>query len=149
MTELAKLDKEKSVERIYKIMAVELKARLALAKGETLLGLGLMTDAADKQYELQKTDNDPPHYPQVLYNALGDAYLKAGSKDLAATAFEKALKLTRNDRFALIGLERAGKPTKIVTPVVERSYAGMNLDKYGPKAWFLMKARLHILILTE
>lgn len=135
MTELAKLDKEKSVERIYKIMAVELKARLALAKGETLLGLGLMTDAADKQFELQKTDNDPPHYPQVLYNALGDAYLKAGSKDLAIAAFEKALKLTRNDRFALVGLERAGKPTKIVTPAVERNYAGMNLDKYGPKAW--------------
>lgn len=135
MAELAKLDKEKSVERIYKIMAVELKARLALAKGETLLGLGLMTEAADKQFELQKTDNDPPHYPQVLYNALGDAYLKTGSKDLAISAFDKALKLTRNDRFALIGLERAGKPTKIVTPVVERNYAGMNLDKYGPKQW--------------
>ena len=140
MAEVAKLDKEKSIERLHKIMTVELKARLALAKGETLLGLGLMTEAADKQFELQKTDNDPPHYPQVLYNALGDAYLKAGSKDLAIAAFEKALKLTRNDRFALIGLERAGKPTKLAMPGVERNYAGMNLDKYGPKAWTPMAA---------
>lgn len=135
MTELDKLKDEKAVERLYKIMAVELKARLALAKGETLLGLGLLTEAADKQFELQKSDNDPPHYPQVLYNALGDAYLKAGSKDLAIRAFEKALTLTRNDHFALAGLERAGKPTKIRTPEPERTYSTDGLEKFGPKQW--------------
>ena len=135
MAELDKLKTEKALERTYAIMSTELKARLALAKGETLLGLGLMTEAAEKQFELQKSDNDPPHYPQVLYNALGDAYLKAGSKDLAIRAFEKALTLTRNDHFALIGLERAGKPTKIVTPEPERTYNTDQLDKYGPKQW--------------
>ncbi|MCX6612830.1 MAG: redoxin domain-containing protein, partial [Acidobacteria bacterium] len=135
MSELDKLKEDKSVERIYKIMSVELKARLALAKGDTLLGLGLMTEAAEKQFELQKSDNDPPHYPQVLFNALGEAYLKAGSKDLAVAAFEKALKLTRNDHFALIGLERAGKPTRIQTPEPERAYSTEALEKYGPKQW--------------
>ncbi len=135
MAELDKLKEEKSVERIFKIMSVELKARLALVKGDTLLGLGLMTEAAEKQFELQKSDNDPPHYPQVLFNALGDAYLKAGSKELAIAAFEKALKLTRNDHFSLIGLERAGKPTQIKTPEPERSYNSDALEKYGPKQW--------------
>jgi peroxiredoxin len=70
-----------------------------------------------------------------LFNALGEAYLKAGSKDLAIAAFEKALKLTRNDHFALIGLERAGKPTQIQTPEPERAYNTDSLEKYGPKQW--------------
>jgi len=132
---LEKLKDEKSVSRHYKIMSVELKARLALAKGETLLGLGLMTEAAEKQFELQKSDNDPPHYPQVLFNALGDAYLKAGSKDLAIKAYEKSLTLTRNDHFALKGLELAGKPASIKTPEPERKYNPDALDKFGPKQW--------------
>jgi len=140
MGQMDKLKDEKAVARVYKIMAIELKARLALAKGDTLLGLGLMTDAADKQFEFQKTDNDPPHYPQVLYNALGDAYLKAGTKDLAIQAYEKALTLTRNDHFALAGLERAGKPTKIVTPETERTYNTDSLEKFGPKQWSAIAA---------
>jgi tetratricopeptide (TPR) repeat protein len=135
ITALEKLKDDKSLARTYKIMSVELKARLALAKGDTLLGLGLMTDAAEKQYELQKSDNDPPHYPQVLFNALGEAYLKAGSKDLAIKAFEKSLTLTRNDHFALKGLELAGKPTSIKTPEPERKYDPDSLGKYGPKQW--------------
>jgi peroxiredoxin len=137
---LEKLKDDKSLARTYKIMSVELKARLALAKGDTLLGLGLMTDAAEKQYELQKSDNDPPHYPQVLFNALGEAYLKAGSKELAIKAFEKALTLTRNDHFALKGLERAGKPTSIQTPEPERKYEPATLGKYGPTQWSPIEA---------
>ena len=130
-----KFAKDKAVERLYPIMSTELKARLALAQGEVLLGLSLLTDAAEKQFEMQKSDNDPPHYPELLYNALGNAYLKAGSKDLAIAAFEKALKATRNDRFALAGLERAGKSAKPILPEPERDYLKADLDRYGPKAW--------------
>jgi peroxiredoxin/cytochrome c-type biogenesis protein CcmH/NrfG len=98
------IEKNKNFERVYQIQATELKARLALAKGETLQGLALLSEAADKQYALQKTDNDPPNYPEVLYNALGRAYLDADSPALALKAYEKALTLTRNDILALSGL---------------------------------------------
>lgn len=135
MAELEKFAKDKSVERNFAVMSVELKARLALAKGETLLGLGLLTEAADKQFELQKSDNDPPHYPEVLYNSLGNAYLAVGSKDLAIAAFQKALTLTRNDRFALAGLAKAGKPTALKLPAPEKPYSTAGLDQYGPKEW--------------
>jgi peroxiredoxin len=53
---------------------------------------------------MQKGDNDPPRYPEVLFNALGRAYLDAKAPDLAVKAFDKALELTRNDIFALTGL---------------------------------------------
>ncbi len=98
------IEKNKNFERIYQIQATELKARLALAKGETLQGLALLAEAAGKQYDMQKGDNDPPGYPEVLYNALGRAYLDADSPALALKAYEKALTLTRNDIFALAGL---------------------------------------------
>ncbi|MFN9430075.1 MAG: redoxin domain-containing protein [Acidobacteriota bacterium] len=132
---LQKFKDDKSVTGLYSIMSVELRARLALAKGETLLGLGLLTEAAEKQFEFQQSDNDPPHYPQVLYNSLGEAYLAADSKDLAIRSFEKALTLTRNDRFALDGLRRAGKPRTFTTPEPERDYPSSPLDKFGPARW--------------
>ena len=49
----------------------------------------------------RRTYADPPFYPEVLYNGLGEAYLQAKSPLLAAEAFEKALTLTHNDIFAL------------------------------------------------
>ncbi len=91
----------------YSIMALELKARLALAKGETLQGLAWMADAAQKELEMQRRYADPPVYPEVLYNTLGEEYLKLKSPGLAVTAFTKALDLTKNDLFALSGLVRA------------------------------------------
>jgi GNAT superfamily N-acetyltransferase len=72
-----------------------------------LSGLGLLADAAGREYDMQKQYADPPFYPQSLYNSLGEAYLDAKSPVLAAQAFEKALELTRNDIFALSGLVRA------------------------------------------
>ncbi|MBY0506023.1 MAG: redoxin domain-containing protein [Bryobacteraceae bacterium] len=135
MKELAKLDKEKAVEDLYRIMTLDLKARLALSKGETLLGLGLLSEAADKQYEAQKGDNDPPAYPEVLFNALGRAYLENGSKDLAIRAFQKALTLTRNDRFALAGLEKAGQITAPHFPRPQRPYDTASLASFGPDHW--------------
>ncbi|HTL18754.1 MAG TPA: redoxin domain-containing protein, partial [Patescibacteria group bacterium] len=73
----------------------------------TLLGLGWLADAAEKEYEVQSHYADPPPYPESLYNVLGEAYLAAKSPGLAAQAFEKALELTRNDLFSLSGLVRA------------------------------------------
>lgn len=101
------LEKNKNFEPVYNVQATELRARLALAKGETLLGLSLLSGAADKQFEMQRGDNDPPRYPESLYVALGRAYLDAKSPVLAVQAFEKALTLTRNDCFALGGLVEA------------------------------------------
>ncbi len=101
------LDKNKDVEQTYGIQAQELKGRLALARGETIVGLGMLADAAEQEFQMQKQYADPPFYPQSLYNSLGEAYLDAKSPVLAAQAFEKALSLTRNDIFALSGLVRA------------------------------------------
>ncbi|HUQ93232.1 MAG TPA: redoxin domain-containing protein [Bryobacteraceae bacterium] len=101
------LEKNKTHEGTFQIQAAELKARLALARGETLQGLAMLADAAQKHFEMQKGDNDPPRYPEVLYNSLGRAYLEAQSPQLALKAFEKGLQLTRNDIFALSGLVEA------------------------------------------
>lgn len=99
--------KKDSDETVTEIQAQELKARLAIARGNTLLGLGWLADAAQKEYELQRHYADPPSYPGSLYNALGEAYLAAKSPALAAQAFEKGLELTRNDLFSLSGLVRS------------------------------------------
>jgi peroxiredoxin len=91
----------------YDIQQRELKARVTLARGETLEGLTLLGEAAERQFEMQKDDSDPPKYPELLHVALGRAYLEAESPALAARAFERALTLTRNDLFALAGLVEA------------------------------------------
>jgi peroxiredoxin/tetratricopeptide (TPR) repeat protein len=106
----ADIDKNKQFERHFTIQTTELKARLALAEGKTLIGLSLLADAAQKQFEMQQGDNDPPRYPEVLYNALGRAYLDTGnSPHLARQAYTKALELTRNDIWALAGLVESNK----------------------------------------
>ena len=110
LTDLEKdLSKNKNgvTERNYPIQVLELRARLALARGETLDGLGLLSDAAQKEFDYQRTYADPPFYPEALYTSLGEAYLKTKSPLLAAQAFEKSLTLVHNDLFALSGLVRA------------------------------------------
>jgi peroxiredoxin len=99
--------KKERDEQVIEIETLELKGRLGIARGNTLLGLGWLTDAAEKEYELQSHYADPPPYPESLYNALGEVYLAAKSPVLAAQAFEKGLELTRNDIFSLSGLVRA------------------------------------------
>lgn len=84
-----------------------MKGRLALAQGDRLLGLGLLAEAADKEFLSQREYADPPIYPESLYSALGKACLAARSPLLAVQAFEKALELTHGDLFALSGLVRA------------------------------------------
>jgi peroxiredoxin len=91
----------------YTIQSLELKARLALAKGETLTGLNLLNDAARQQAERFDDEDDPPAWPNVLYNTLGRVYLAQKSPALACAAFEKALGVVRNDGFALSGLVEA------------------------------------------
>ena len=67
------LDKNKDMEQMYAIYSPELKARLAIARGETIVGLGLLADAAQREYDFQKLYADPPNYPESLFNSLGEA----------------------------------------------------------------------------
>ena len=92
---------------IYPIQELELKGRLGLARGATLEGLAFLSDAAQREFDMQRSYADPPQYPENLYNGLGEAYLQTKSPLLAAQAFEKALTLVKNDLFALSGLVRA------------------------------------------
>lgn len=103
----SELEKNKNATEYYSVQALELKARLLLAKGNTLEGLQSMEAAAEREFVLQRQYADPPQYPEALYNTLGEAYLNTKSPVLAAVAFEKALTLTHSDLFALSGLVRA------------------------------------------
>jgi peroxiredoxin/tetratricopeptide (TPR) repeat protein len=129
------LDKNKDQEDTYTIEALELKGRFAIARGETgdtIVGLGLLADAAGREYDMQKAYADPPFYPQSLYNSLGEAYMDAKSPVLAAQAFEKALELTHNDIFALSGLVRAyaalGEKVKAEDDMARLLFVASNAD---------------------
>jgi peroxiredoxin len=128
-------DKNKDWEDTYTIEALELKGRFAIARGETgdtIVGLGLLADAAGREYDMQKQYADPPFYPQSLYNSLGEAYMDAKSPVLAAQAFEKALELTHNDIFALSGLVRAyaalGEKAKAEDDMARLLFVASNAD---------------------
>jgi peroxiredoxin len=97
----------KQYEEMWKVQNDELSARLALARGEVLPALALLSETAERQFTMQKNDNDPPKYAELLYNSLGRAYLEQRSPALAALAFEKSLTQVRNDIFALSGLVEA------------------------------------------
>jgi len=106
VAELGKLldeakDGREGFERAYR----EARAFLQLARGEDLAGLAELSRLAEEQ--AREFEDDPPGDPQVLYTALGEAYLERGAPRLAAQAFERALEVVRNDGFALSGLARA------------------------------------------
>lgn len=129
------LEKNPDEEETYTIEALELKGRLAIARGDTgdtIVGLGLLADAAGREYDMQKQYADPPFYPQSLYNSLGEAYLDSKSPVLAAQAFEKALELTHNDIFALSGLVRAyaavGEKAKAEDDMARLLFVASNAD---------------------
>jgi peroxiredoxin len=132
----AKLQKDAeangSLKGVYAIQSLELKARLALARGDTLVGLGRLADAAEKQFAQQREYADPPIYPEVLYTALGEAYLDAKSPLLAEKAFSRSLELVKNDLFALSGLVRAyaalGEPTKAAAAMGRLNFVTRNAD---------------------
>ena len=83
----SEIEKAKANEEIYKMQSLELKARLALMRGETLVGLGQLSQAAQQEYEHQQFDNDPPGYPELLYVTLGREYLKAGQPSTCSRRF--------------------------------------------------------------
>lgn len=85
----------------------EIEGLLALARGDNLEGLRRLTEAAEQELKVREGDNSPPTYPRVLYNVVGETYLKMKSPGLAVQAFEKALDAVRNDAIALSGLAQA------------------------------------------
>lgn len=89
------------------IMEKELEARLRHARGDTLAAIAAMQVAAELEFAQREEDNDPPPYPRCLYVVLGEWHLDLGSSKLAIAAFEKSLKVLRNNGFALAGLARA------------------------------------------
>jgi peroxiredoxin len=127
------LEKNKNFERLHNIQVKDLKARLALARGETVVALGLLSEAAEDQYKMQEDDNDPPRYPEVLYTVLGREYLKAKSAALAVQCFEKSLKLVRNDIFSLAGAAEAyqmlGERTKAEGALSRLMFTASDADK--------------------
>ena len=126
------LDKNKDFEEIYNIQAEELAARMALARGESLEGLGMLSQAAYHEADFQRQFADPPLYPAALFADLGEEYLKAKSPELARDSFLKALDLTRNDLFALSGLARAcsllGDKAKAEDAMARLLYVTANAD---------------------
>jgi len=127
------LEKNKGMEKTYRVMRVDLDARLDLARGETLRGLALLGEAAGKQADLQRDMNDPPFYPEVAYVLLGREYLAQKSPALAVRAFGKALDVTRNDWFALAGLVEAhaalGDRTQAANAMARLLHATSGADK--------------------
>ncbi len=85
----------------------EVEGLLALARGDQLEGLRLLTDAAERELKVREEFNDPPSQPRVVYNVVGETYLKMKSPRLAVQAFEKALEAVRNDPMAFSGLAQA------------------------------------------
>lgn len=81
-----------------------MRGRIALANGDALEGIKLLTQAAEGIEETWT--NDPPMLPSFGYNDLGLALLELGSSKLAAEAFEKTLKTVFHDGVALAGLVR-------------------------------------------
>ncbi len=121
---------------LYETQAEELKGRLALLRGEPLEALKYLAGAAQREFDMQKEYADPPLYPEVLYNTLGETYLTLKSPLLAAQAFEKALTLTRNDLFALSGLVRAyaatGEKAKAEDAMARLRFVAADADKDLP-----------------
>lgn len=83
---------------------------LCAAEGDLLEATRLLTAAAaneKKQRDAGMYSNDPPDAAWPVMRLLGDVYLRAGEHRLAIDAYERALKLERNDAFSLAGLAQA------------------------------------------
>ena len=95
------------LKEVHAIQALEIKALLALSRGETLDGLTTLGEAAKRELDRREMANDPPNAPRILYNVLGRAYLENDSPGLAVKAFEHTLGFVRNQGTALAGLVEA------------------------------------------
>lgn len=107
----------------YDTQLAELRGRLAMKTGKTLYGLAQLEEAARLEAKLRLTQNDPPFYPVLLYNVLGEAYLDEKAPALAVKAFETALQGVPNDAYALAGLVRA------YTAVGDKARAGEAMSR--------------------
>jgi len=107
MIALQEFENEDKRGRFLDRMLLELRGTFALSKGELLEGAALLDEAARAQLEGFHGENDPPSYPRVLANVLGEAYLTSGASELAAASFERTLEDVGNDGFALSGLVEA------------------------------------------
>lgn len=136
------LEKNAGWKRVHEIQSLELRGRLALANGKPLDGLTLLGQAAERQFQMQKEDNDPPKYPELLYNALGREYLARKSPALAVESFRKSLTLVRSDIFALAGLVEAhhalGQSKEAEAAMAQLLFTSANAD---PNLSLLAKAR--------
>ena len=110
LRELKEMEEEVAEDQVAPFHAIhwrEVEALLMLKRGETIDGLGLLTRAAQLEMEQRQIFNDPPTYPRMLYNVLGEQYIAVDSPTLAIAAFHVALAEVPNDAFALAGLARA------------------------------------------
>jgi len=97
-------DNERMAKRFLDRMILEVRGVRALVEGEVIEGTNLLETAAAAQLESYHRENDPPSYPRVISNVLGEAYLERGAPELAAACFERTLETVTNDGFALSGL---------------------------------------------
>ena len=91
----------------YKVQLQEVEALLLLAQGKVENGLKLLAEASTLEFENRDSDNDPPRYPRVLYNVLGNALLQSDHPERAVAAFEKTFTKVPRDPIALAGLTKA------------------------------------------
>jgi peroxiredoxin/tetratricopeptide (TPR) repeat protein len=83
---------------------------LCAAEGNLLDATRFLTDAAaieQRQRDANMYANDPPDSAWPAVRLLGDVYLRAGENRLAIEAYDRALKVERNDAFTLAGLAQA------------------------------------------
>jgi peroxiredoxin/tetratricopeptide (TPR) repeat protein len=97
-------DSERGAKRFIDRMLLEVRGVRALIEGEAIEGTNLLETAAAAQLDSYHRENDPPSYPRVISNVLGEAYLDRGAPELAAACFERTLETVTNDGFALSGL---------------------------------------------
>jgi peroxiredoxin len=107
LKEMSKEVEESPVADFHAIQWREVEALMMLDREETVDGFAMLTEAAQLELEKRQQYNDPPRYPRMLYNVLGEQYLKHESPRLAVAAFEMALDEVINDSFAIAGLAQA------------------------------------------
>ena len=91
MIALKELDTDDGGGRFLDRMLLEVRGLLALRRGDLREGTALLDEAAKAQLENFHRENDPPSYPRILANVLGEAYLEHGAPELAIACFEDTL----------------------------------------------------------
>ena len=103
-------DRLKAAKERFAIEVRVAEGLLCAAEGNLLDATAFLTDAAaieKKSREADEYENDPPGAAWPVNRLLGDVYLRAGEFRLAIEAYERALKVERNDAFSLAGLAQA------------------------------------------